>query len=981
MELRRGSYDKLITEEIRAALQELPSHLKAEVRRLNPEDIVEYLCREATYLFRSKMESLTNEAGVELIDGVHNLLLPVSAERFTDQLLLAVRPKTEESWLEPKVPLSQSALVTNDQGLNYHAILRSELHSADRVDMICPFIGVQGLNLIQDVLHQFGNNLRVLTTTYLGGTHLEAIRRLSRFGAQIKIVYESPSQKTALHAKAWIFHRNTDFGTALIGSSNLSTRALVDGLEWNVRLGSRDAPQVIEELKTTFERLWQDQRFEHFDSERDDERLRKELDRNRGGDTSEPTFFADLRPYPHQEEALDALRFARLNGRNRNLVVAATGTGKTLLAGFDYLNWARETGGVPKLLFVAHRQDILQQSLGAFRAVMRNGDFGELHVGQSRAQGWKHVFASVQSLNGKDLSEFSADHFDYIIIDEFHHAEAPTYERLIEFFNPKQLLGLTATPERSDGRWKIIEELWPPTYELRLWHALGRQLLCPFHYFGIDDGTDLSKLTWSAGKYDGSELENLYRIDNDHRSAIIARELREKTDTSNLKAIAFCVSKSHSDFMAEELLRYGFKAEAIHSGQDHGARGDKLRRFKEGQTEILCAVDLLSEGIDIPEINTVLFLRPTESATVFIQQLGRGLRNHYSKGALTVLDFVGQQNRKFRMDLRFRAMTGLTRTALEKAVKTGFPSLPPGCDIKLDKVTQERIIENLRSAVPSNLNQLIAEVRRFIERGEEITVGRFLEETGMDPEDLYKGARSLCYVREKAQAYLGELPQDHSRPSRLIHVNDQLRVEQYKKALLEHRCETDFTRMVSIPLTDTVGGEGLSNSTRQEFLQLLEYLESRADPLPRLADDLPFVFAGLYNRDEIVAPFRDQPNSMRQGTFWVQERELDVHLVTLRKSERHFSPTTRYHDYFEAIDILHWESQSTTSQDSPTGQRLVQGIGRHLFFVRENKGDPYLCIGFAHPLTYESEKPIKIRWKLNHAVPDHLYIRLKQAAG
>lgn len=982
--LPEGAYDKLVTLALRKALDELPQHLQSVTTPLSAPDAIEYLAREVAEQTRKMLKAgLANtDSEEELIQRANGILAAIEGSDPAEQAVLTrILNRVETPRRAPVLPLSQSSLITNDQQLNYHQVLRDELLSADSVDMVCPFIGNQGLNLVFDLLRNLGSNLRVITTTYLGGTHVRALERLAECGAQVKIIYEQPNQKTALHAKAWIFHRKTGFSTATIGSSNISRKALSDGLEWNVRLGATDASQVLLGLMATFDRLWADPQYEQFDPKRDSERVEAALAAQRASSNEPGGFFADLSPLPHQTEALDSMAYARLEGRNRNLIVAATGTGKTLLAAFDYLRLVRAWGGLPSLLFVAHREDILQQSAGAFRAVLRDTDFGELNVGAYRSKGWKHVFASVQSLAARDLTEFEPNRFDVVIVDEFHHAEAKTYARILDHFQPRELLGLTATPERADGRRGEIEKLWPPTFELRLWHALERRLLCPFHYFGIDDGTDLSEISWANGRYEDAALERTYVDQGDSRARLVVREIREKVDREDMRVVAFCATIRHAEYMANVFNRAGYEASALHSGLPREERSAMVQRFRRGKLPIICTVDLFNEGVDIPEINTVLFLRPTESATIFIQQLGRGLRNHSEKGALTVLDFVGQQNRDFRMDLRFRAMTGLTRTELERAVRDEFPRLPPGCDIRLDRVTTDRVLKNLRQALPSNLRELADELRRMAVDGEIPTVGRFLGETGLNPEDLYRSGRSFLQVLKAAGLIETELPEGHHRIGALAHVDDRHRITEYLKVLRESAFDVRFARMMAHPLTNALDPNAVTPEVRNEFGELLDALLLRAKPLPLLGSDIPFALHAHYTRDEIVAPFRDDPKSMRQGTFYAADFELDIHLVTLRKSERDFSPTTRYDDWFESPDVLHWESQSMTTVKSPTGQRLVHGTGRHLFFVREQKQDPFLCVGFASPLSFESEKPIRMRWKLEHMVPDHIYVRFRGAAG
>lgn len=983
--LPKGVYDELLTASLRAEIERLPPSLRAQVTSLSAADIIEYLARKVAERARRHLfDTLSDEEpGLTLAEGNRLLSAITPANPAEAALLQAVHDAVVRDVPTPLIPLSQSALVTNNQRLNYHAVLRSELTSSDRVDLICPFIGNQGLNLILDLLANFGSRLRVIATTYLGATNQRALERIANIRAQIKIVYERSDQKTGLHAKSWIFHRDTGFTTATVGSSNLSPRALVDGMEWNIRLSAKDAPQVLQELIVTFDRLWEDPQFEAFDPSRDGERLARALKSQRA-DRNGITFFADLQPLPHQREALEELAYARLEGKTRNLIVAATGTGKTLLAAFDYLRLCREAGGRPNLLFVAHRKDILEQSLGAFRAVMKDTDFGELHVGAERAGAWKHVFASVQSLHDRRLSEMARDHFDVIVIDEFHHAEAPTYLQILEHFQPKQLLGLTATPERSDGK-NVIERFGTPTYELRLWHALDRKLLCPFHYFGIDDRTDLSTIAWSGGRYADSDLDQTFVEAGEERARLVIRELLEKAeDLDRVRGVAFCATIRHAEFMARQFRAAGLEAKALHSGLPSDVRDELVGAFRRGDLPILCTVDLFNEGVDIPEINTVLFLRPTESATIFVQQLGRGLRNHPEKGALTVLDFVGQQNRKFRMDLRFRAMTGLSRSELERAVRSEFPTLPAGCHIRLDRTTQDRVLRNIREAIPSNTRALADELRRMHATGTPITLASFLHETGLELTDVYKG-RSFHGLKHAASLTPDDLP-EAKRVGSFIHVDDRRRLEGYRRELMQEGNDARFARMMAFTLNRTMDLRSTHPIVREEMLELLSVLEAQASHRPPIADDLVFSLHSHYSRDEIVSIFRDNPSSMRQGTFYVESLSLDVHIVTLRKSERDFSPTTRYADYFIAPDQLHWESQSTTSAESPTGQRLIRGRGRHLFFVREEKDwegrtSPFLCLGFGHPISAEGERPIKLVCKLDHPVPDHLYVRFLAAAG
>ena len=370
--------------------------------------------------------------------------------------------------------------------------------------------------------------MRVVTTTYMGATERRALDRLVReFGAEVKIQYDA--QRTRLHAKAWLFRRDTQFDTAYVGSSNLSRAALLDGVEWNVRLSRIATPTLMAKFIATFDTYWNDASFETYDPDRDRDRLDDALaeasgQRGAGGLTISLSGL-EVRAYPYQAEMLESLAVERtVHDRHRNLVVAATGTGKTVIAALDYRSLC-EPGQQerPSLLFVAHRQEILNQSLRTYREVLADASFGELYVGGSRPERWKHVFASVQSLHSYGVANLPVDAYEIVVIDEFHHAEASTYRALLDHLQPRELLGLTATPERADGVDVRSFFGGRTAAELRLWDALSDGLLTPFHYFGIADGTDLSAIQWSRGGYDLGSLSNLY-TGNDARAAIVLRE-------------------------------------------------------------------------------------------------------------------------------------------------------------------------------------------------------------------------------------------------------------------------------------------------------------------------------------------------------------------------------------------------------------------------------------------------------------------------
>ena len=516
----------------------------------------------------------------------------------------------------PETPLSMSCLLTGTRiDPSLVSQLKREMLTADRVDILCSFIKWSGIRILEDELRSFTAKpecqLRIITTSYMGATDLKAVEFFRQLpNTELKLSYDT--RRTRLHAKAYMFHRKTGFGTAYIGSANLSNAALTDGLEWNIKVSQYEAAHLWEKVGATFDTYWNDVEFTLYGAEQT-ERLRTALARERLG-ADDPTFYQfDFYPYPYQQEILDKLAAERaLHQRSKNLVVAATGTGKTVVAAFDYKRcrqqWLREDK-TARLLFIAHREEILKQSLACFRTVLRDQNFGDLLVGTYEPASTNHLFMSIQSFNARRLWEsISPSHYDYVVIDEFHHAEALSYRRLIDFILPKEMLGLTATPERGDGRSILHYFDNHISAEIRLPTAINRKLLCPFQYFGVTDSVDLTSLTWQRGGYQIAELDRQY-TGNDNRADLVVRSVREKLlDTRQARGLGFCVSIQHAEYMAAFFQQAGIPASALSANSPQDERWTVQRRLREREINFIFVVDLYNEGVDIPEVDTVLFL-------------------------------------------------------------------------------------------------------------------------------------------------------------------------------------------------------------------------------------------------------------------------------------------------------------------------------------------------------------------------------------
>lgn len=853
--------------------------------------------------------------------------------------------------------------------------------------------------------------VRVLTTTYIGASEVRALEALAEIGAEVRISHDD--RRTRLHAKAWLFHRESGSHTAYIGSSNLSRAALHEGLEWNVRLSWRDSAPLLSKFRAAFESYWGADEFEPYEPGRDRDRVVRALAAQRTAGTDRgPALRLDLAPHPHQEPMLEALRVEREHGHWKNLVVAPTGTGKTLVAAFDYRE-LRAKLPRSRLLFVAHRERILTQSREAFAAVLRDPGFGELLTGEHEVARGEHVFATIQSLARMTFAEeLPPEHYDVVVVDEFHHAEAPTYERLLEHVRPRVLLGLTATPERFDG--KDVRRWFDgrTAYEMRLWEALEQGLLAPFQYFGVKDSVDLDDVAWKRGwGYDRGELARRYVVAGgaEARARLVLQEVeRRVADPRRMRALGFCVSVEHARFMAERFAAKGIASEAVVGETPTDEREAAVRRLESGELQALFTVDLFNEGVDIPTVDTVLFLRPTESATVFLQQLGRGLRLHREKPCLTVLDFIGNARREFRFDRRFRAILGGTTRQVERQIEAGFPYLPPGCAMHLDPRAMQVVLANIRRSIGSGQRWLAQELAAL---GPEATVGEFLREAGVEAVELYASRRSFESLRRTAfeMEPLNEEARDrHARLAAILHVNDPLRLGFLAsfaagKPLPEGEREERLAAMVAAALLDVrrpaeahaaLEAVRADSRYREELAQLVGYLDdSRREGVLdwRELGSAPLQLHASYRQDEILAALRaggaDGVPRLQGGVYHEPASNTDVLLVTLRKSEKGFSPTTMYRDYAISPVLFHWESQNSAHAGTAAGARYVAGTSNVLLFVREVQdqangvAEAYTFLGRVTLESWQGERPMQVVWRLAHPMPGALYTHATLAAG
>lgn len=1038
MVLQEGLYEQLINKIISRNLAELDRDAyfissvvvdRAEASRY----LSLYLAETITYALNSitgnediiRKVTLSNQIIQFLIQALPDINLSGNLIESEGKLLQAVVKKLDFAYpdisgrikeIMPYTRLSQSELFTgSNAGISLETEIKKEINSADEICWLVSFIKFSGIRIFKNELEEFtnsGKKLRIITTTYMGATDVKAVEFLSSLkNTEIKVSYNTEHER--LHAKAYLFIRNSGFDTGYIGSSNLSRSALTNGLEWNLKVTTREVGHIIDKFKKTFETYWVDKEFEYYKYGEDRERIQKAIRKEATAGSSSIITFFDLNPYPYQEEILTQLGTERvLHGRHRNLLVAATGTGKTVISAFDYKRF-RDRHPSARLLFVAHKKEILMQAIDTFRHVVRDANFGELWVDGMEPSNYDVVFASIQTLNNRlAVLELSASYYDFIIIDEVHHVPANSYRPVVLRFNPKILLGLTATPERMDGGDILSDFCGVIAAEIRLPEAMNRKLLCPFQYFAVSDSVDLDQLQWSGGKYESAELTRVYTADDRRVAEIIKNCEKYLTDPHEVRALGFCVSVKHAAYMVEKFRLAGFKAEFLTS-QNSGDREAAKQRLQRKETNYLFVVDIFNEGVDVPELDTVLFLRPTESLTIFLQQLGRGLRLAANKDCLTVLDFVGNARPEYDFEHKFRSLVGRTHTSILKEIEDDFPHLPLGCSIILEKKAKDVILRNIKAATNLNRVQLVTRIVNFRHHAVlPLTLNNFLQFHHLKLQNVYKrGSWSrLCVNAGVIPAFEEPLEKELTRCiirliqcdsisyfrfiQQLIYANFKLENPSEEQRLFQLMFHYDVWLDAGTGLGfadiqesfDQLSSNPIMLSELQEVLTILIQRVSFLEKPVKLGFIMPLNLHARYNREQILVATRlhtfQHKSSNREGLALNRTLNTEVLFVTLKKSEKDYSPTTLYDDYALSEDIFHWQSQNRASPDNASGKAYLQQrvSGRQiLLFVREQNKDEYgntmsyVFLGGADFIKSTGAKPMNIEWKLRDPMPAYLW--------
>lgn len=1036
--IKDGLYEALINQLLKSRLDDLEKdqyHIN-EVK-IDKAEASKILTNYTVNIIHQGLSQVSGDNSIERqIDVCNNIILllrdQLNDEDFEDDLidtegriLSAVFTKLDARFsdikkhlkeITPQSGLSQSELFTgSNAGISMESEIKKEILSSDRVHFLVSFIKWTGIRIFEKELREFtnrGGQLRIITTSYMGATDAKAVEFLASLpNTKIKVSYNTSNER--LHAKAYLFIRDTGFHTGYIGSSNISRSALTNGLEWNIKLTTKEVGHIIEKFRRTFDTYWQNREFEYYNPNKDLTKLKKALKAEHHSGKNPFTTFFDINPYNFQKEILEKLDAERkVHNRFKNLVVAATGTGKTIISAFDFKKY-KQQNPTAKLLFIAHRKEILEQAQSTFQAVLRDSNFGELWGNGHVPEKYDCVFASVKTLKNRlDTLSLSESFYDFIIVDEVHHIKASSYRPVLDKFKPEILLGLTATPERMDGADILSDFCNVIAAEIRLPQALNKGLLCPFQYFGVTDNVDLSRLTWQNGRYMPSELTKIYTKNDDRVRHILNNIEKHIAEPHEVRALCFCVTTDHAEYMAKKFTLANYKADHLTSANNSGR--DQIKdKFLNKEINYLFVVDIFNEGVDIPEIDTVLFLRPTESLTVFLQQLGRGLRLSDNKDCLTVLDFVGNSRPEYDFEGKFRALIGKTNTSTQSEIENEFPHLPLGCSIILEQKAKDFILDNIKRAINLNKNQLIQRIRDFKHNTNlELTIKNFTEFYHIPIHQIYKKRswKRLCVNAGVIDDFESQNELEISRAIQLkwfscrsasyftfilncIENKFQLNYEQLSDEE-KHMClmlHYDVWQDAGgfIDISESIKAVGRNTVLVDEMKELIELLLDRIDFIEQeieLGYPMPLQVHGRYIRDQILSAFGfysfEKKPSSREGVQYLKDKNTELLFITLNKSEKDYSPTTLYNDFALSERIFHWQSQNSARPDIGKGASYIKHREldkKILLFVREANEDHYkntmgfVFLGEGHIMDHEGAKPMNIKWELKEPMPPYIW--------
>ena len=918
-----------------------------------------------------------------------------------------------------------NSLITNNQTTNFYNNITKLLQECDYFVFNVAFINISGLQLLLDSFKTLENkNIKgkILTSTYLNFTQVEALEKIKEFkNIELKI-YDG--NNIGFHPKSYIFEFKDEY-KILIGSSNITSSAFKSNIEWNVKTISKKDDEFLIEVLKEFDLLW-DNSFEvseEFLSEYKNFKIEQKKEY-----VKPFSFKQKIKANFMQQKAIDRLVELREKGENKALIISATGSGKTYLSAFDVNNFKAK-----KMLFLVHRENILISAKESFEKIIdANFSFG-FYTGNKKEKEKNYLFSTIQTMSNSYL-DFLEDEFDYIIIDEAHHATSPSYQKILDYFKPKFLLGLTATSNRMDGNsiYKIFDE--NIACDIRLNDALEHKLIVPFHYFGISDIESIDYENIDLSKID--VLARLLSV-NKRVDFIIEKMSFYSFSGAKKRVLGFCVSKEHANFMSEEFNKKGIVSVSLTSEDTISKREEYIKRLEDenDSLEVIFTVDIFNEGVDIPSINMVLFLRPTNSPIVFVQQLGRGLRKYKDKEFLTVLDFIGNHKKAYLIALALVGNKMIDKDSVKLSLENNFADFR-NVHICMDEISKKRILEQIEK---ENFNQLKYLKEQYFEfkkiLGNKIpTLVDYLQyEDVINPlkfiDESYSYMEFLAKVEDEKYGFK-ELIKNENFIKTIRFIENLLPIKRvYEFVILKYLLNNEFCDVqIASKILDKylqkveqdtvihsflylnqdfldsaqinrylklVDFDGLNLRKSDEFKQLLEnesYKKIFEDSLnfgiynyeeEFSSNDYGKPFLKLYSKYNMlnIAQLCNFPkihSSFRGSGFLKYENDFFL-FINIEKEK--FSKSANYHNAFLSKSVFTYQSKPSHSSDKGDGLRLCEnkkfGVKLHIFvrkFVQvDKKTQDFIYLGLANCIKYYGNKPINLELKLEKQLTNKLF--------
>lgn len=928
-------------------------------------------------------------------------------------------------------------LITNNEEGNFLLELKEAFKGCKSFYFSVAFINFSGLQLILEELKKMkekGVKGNIITSTYLNFTQASALKKIKQFENIDLRIFITEEELRGFHTKAYIFEYEDNY-KIYIGSSNLTQSALKSNEEWNVRIVSKKEHDFSKDVMDAYYKLF-NQCYKVDDQFINDyEVFLKEVRKVSLKDTNKNILlkYEKIRPNDMQSKALENLHRLREHGGKRSLVIAATGTGKTYMSAFDVREFKPK-----KMLFIVHREDILRKAITDYKKIMPERSFG-LFTGNIKERDKDYIFATIQSISAY-CNDFKEDEFDYIVIDEAHHSASQTYRKVIDYFKPKFLLGMTATPERTEGTdiFSIFDN--NIALEVRLNEALEKNLVVPFHYFGI---TDIDLVDYRG--IDINDIEKLSKLleINERVEFIIEKMNFYGFDGDKRKAIGFCASVEHAEYMAREFNERGIKSVALTGSDSISKRQREIAKLEDDndELEVIFTVDLFNEGIDIPAINLVLMLRPTQSSIIFIQQLGRGLRKYKEKEFLTVLDFIGNYNKAFQIAIALNGAKYYDKESLKVSIRTDFSNIPGCTNIQMDEISKQRILEQIDRENFNAMKYLKEEYNEFkkINGGKVVNLltDYFLFEAAPNPLKFIGAVPSKSYLAflEKVESNFEDLQLLKDEKFKLVlkDITAKLPLKRPFEFMIlrylikngsatRNELKNDIEKYIDFIDEETFSYtieclRGDYHSKKESNFNFIEDLGEQIILAPEIKevvknerfklyiDDcinyglltyerefgtenygMPFLkLYSQYTRDDVVRMSNATKKFGGYGMGGLKTNGNDWYMFVGMEKDELIKESMNHENEFIGRDIFVWQSRNTTTIESEAGQKLInnvkENINMHLFVrkYREIDGvvEPYIYMGMGDTVYYEGEKPITVHLKLRNKVPMKIYNELK----